>query len=238
MLVSVATLGLIGLATASPLGDGEAVPNYPPIFGSKAFRLVINVTDRSNDLIPSIQNTYVSSIHVGAGLAILGKSADIKKGRIFYQNGTMIEYQTYLSNVLSDSGTPPFPSGITLVRDLGTKTVSTGHLDGGAGDAGIGITRFPEPYAYLYPETWVACPEAQPYYHEDVFVVLKRMAPYLKEDGNIRTIIPKGCAPVRLIPECTELAELDAGSIINHNHVLFSMCYNDVKSLNWTEYGP
>ncbi|OAQ64731.1 hypothetical protein VFPPC_05966 [Pochonia chlamydosporia 170] len=238
MLVSAATLGLIGLAVASPLGERQVVPNYPPKSTSKGFHLVVNVTDLSKDFQPPIQNTYVSSIHVGAGLALVGQSSGADYARIFYQNGTVSEQRYGQSNVLSDSGTPPFPSGLKLVKDPNSETVSTAHLDGGAGQSGIGISRFPEPYAFLYPETWVACNESQPYYQGQYFVILKQAETTVGSDGSINRNVPDGCAPVRLVPECTKLNDLPAGSISSHEYALDSECYPDVKSLDWTKYGP
>ncbi|KJK80656.1 hypothetical protein H634G_03805 [Metarhizium anisopliae BRIP 53293] len=219
MLIPAAALSLIGLAAASPLGERQVVPNYPSKSTSKGFHLVVNVTDPSKDLEPPVQNTYVTSIHVGAGLALVGQSAGTGYGRIFYQNGTVDEQRNSQSNVLSDSGTPPFPSGLKLVKDSDSQTVSTAHLDGGAGQSGIGITHFPEPYAFLYPETWQA-------------------ETTIGDDGSINRNIPDGCAPVRLVPECTELNNLPAGSTSSHEYALDSECYPDVKSLDWTQYGP
>lgn len=238
MLVSAAALSLIGLAAASPLGERQVIPNYPPKSTSKGFHLVVNVTDPSKDFHPPIQNTYVTSIHVGAGLALVGQNAGTEYGRIFYQNGTVAEKRYSQSNVLSDSGTPPFPSGLKLTKDPNSETVSTAHLDGGSGDAGIGITRFPEPYAFLYPETWVACNETLQYYQNQYFIILKQAQTTVGEDGSINRNIPEGCAPVRLVPECTELNSLPAGSISSHEYALDSECYPDVKSLDWTKYGP
>ncbi|KAF5133172.1 hypothetical protein E5D57_003795 [Metarhizium anisopliae] len=238
MLIPAAALSLIGLAAASPLGERQVVPNYPSKSTSKGFHLVVNVTDPSKDFESPVHNTYVSSIHVGAGLALVGQSTGTGYGRIFYQNGTVDEQRYSQSNILSDSGTPPFPSGLKLVKDPNSQTVSTAHLDGGPGQSGIGITRFPEPYAFLDPETWVACNESQPYYGGKYFVILKQAETTIGDDGSINRNIPDGCAPVRLVPECTNLNDLPAGSTSSHEYALDSECYPDVKSLDWTQYGP
>ncbi|KZZ98368.1 hypothetical protein AAL_02886 [Moelleriella libera RCEF 2490] len=238
MQITAAALSLVGLAAASPLAQRQVVPNYPSTQVSKAFHLVVNVTDLAKDFSPSIQNTYVSSIHVGAGLALVGTTSGPSKGRIFYQNGTLEEQRYSKSNVLTDSGTPPFPSGLRLLLDPDSQYVSTAEIDGGSGDAGIGITSFPEPYAFLYPETWAACKEALPYYQGREYIIIKQAKTSVDQSGTINKNIPEGCAPVRLVPECTALNELPEGSLANHDHALDVKCYPDVRSLDWTKYGP
>ncbi|POR36790.1 Uncharacterized protein TPAR_03046 [Tolypocladium paradoxum] len=238
MIASALTLGLIGLAAASPVADRPVVPHYPDTSESKAFHLVINVTDRCKDFNPPIQNTYIASIHTGAGLALVGNLADEGYARIFYQNGTAQEQRSGGITTISDSGTPPFPSGFKLVKDPGSETVSTAHLDGGLGSKGVGITTFPEPYAFLMPETYAACNESLPYYHGKHFIIIKQAQLTVDENGGIHHNIPEGCAPVRLLPECTTLNDLPKGSYSSHEFVIEARCYKDVKSIKWSEYGP
>jgi len=45
-------------------------------------------------------------------------------------------------------------------------------------------------------------------------------------------------APVRLLPECTPLNDLPAGSSSSHEFAIEDRCYKDVKSIKWSEYGP
>ncbi|KND93971.1 hypothetical protein TOPH_01542 [Tolypocladium ophioglossoides CBS 100239] len=238
MIASALTLGLVGLAAASPVADRRVVPHYPGTSLSKGFRLVINVTDHCKDFHPPIQNTYISSIHTGAGLALVGNSADAEYARIFYQNGTAQEKRFGGITTISDSGTPPFPSGFKLVKDPGSETVSTAHLDGGLGSKGVGITAFPEPYAFLTPETYAACNESQPYYRGKYLIIIKQAQVTVDENGGIHRNIPEGCAPVRLLPECTQLNSLPKGSYSSHEFAIEDRCYKDVKSIKWSEYGP
>lgn len=119
MIGKAVTLGLAGLAAAAPT---TVVPHYPDSSVSKGFNLVINVTDPSRDLSPSIQNTYVTSIHVGAGLKLVGNSADPEAGRLFYVNGTAEEAFYGQSSIVTDGGTPPFPRASRSSR---TRTPST-----------------------------------------------------------------------------------------------------------------
>jgi hypothetical protein len=77
-----------------------------------------------------------------------------------------------------------------------------------------------------------------PYYQGKYFVILKQAQTTIGDDGHVDRNIPDGCAPVRLVPECTQLNDLPSGSISSHDHALDSRCYADVKSLDWTQYGP
>ncbi|KAK2590638.1 hypothetical protein QQS21_011685 [Conoideocrella luteorostrata] len=238
MHLSAAALGLVGLAAASPLGERQVVPHYPTTSTSKGFHLVVNVTDPSKDFNPPIQNTYITSIHVGPPLGLVGQVQSADRARVFYQNGTAEELRYSKSNVLSDGGSPPFPWGIKLFKDPNSDVVSTAHIDGGKGDAGIGLTGFPNPYTFLYPETWVACNESLPYYGGKHFIIFKQAQTTVGKDGSINKNVPDGCAPVRLLPECTKLNDLPKGSQSSHEFARDSQCYPDVKSLVWSEYGP
>ncbi|PNY23894.1 Uncharacterized protein TCAP_06164 [Tolypocladium capitatum] len=231
-------VGLAGLAAASPVPDLPVVPRYPGTALSKGFHLVINVTDDCKDLHPSIQNTYVTSIHTGAGLALVGNSPQPQYARIFYQNGTAEEKRFGAVTTISDSGTPPFPSGLKLVKDPASETVSTAHLDAGLGSEGVGIAAFPEPYAFLTPETYAACNESLPYYQGRYFVIIKQVKLTVGENGRVNRNIPEGCAPVRLLPECTHLNDLPKGSYSSHEFAIEDRCYKDVKSIKWGGYGP
>lgn len=238
MIASTLALGLVGLAAASPIADRQVYPHYPDTSQSKGFHLVVNVTDPCKDFNPPIQNTYIASIHTGAGLALVGNSADEQYARIFYQNGTAQEKRFGGETTISDSGTPPFPAGFKLVRDQGSETVSTAHLDAGLGTKGVGITAFPEPYAFLSPETYAACNESLPYYQGRYFIIIKQAQTTVDENGGIHRNIPEGCAPVRLLPECTPLNDLPDGSYSSHEFAIEDRCYEDVKSIKWSEYGP
>jgi len=174
----------------------------------------------------------------GAGLALVGNIPTTDNARVFYQNGTAEERRFGRSNVLTDGGTPPFPQGLKLVKDAGSDTLSTANLNAGLGTPGVGIAGFPNPYAFLYPETWAACNESLPYYQGRYFIIFKQAATTVDKDGKIHDNVPEGCAPVRLLPECTPLNDLPAGSSSSHEFAIEDRCYKDVKSIKWSEYGP
>ena len=240
MLATAAALGLFGLIAASPIAERATVPNYPEKSVSKGFRLVVNVTDTVKDFHPSIQHSYISGIHVGAGLALVGQVSTPDIARVFYGNGTLEEERYGKSNVLSDSGsgTSTFPSGIQLTKDEGSQVVSSATLNGGPGSPGIGITHFPEPYAYIYPDTWVACNESLAYYRGAYYITFKQADITVGKDGSVNRNVPDGCAPVRLIPECAQLEDVPPNAIASHQYALDSQCYKDVTSIDWSKYGP
>ncbi|KAI9149381.1 hypothetical protein HJFPF1_11433 [Paramyrothecium foliicola] len=238
MITNIFTLGLLGLAAASPLGKREVGPNYPPKGSSKGFNLVLNVTDLSADFSPSIQNAYVASIHTGAGQALVGIISDIDSARVFYQNGTATENSNGESNILSDGGTPPAPQGLQLALDKGSETVATATMNYGPGTAGLRLSRLPEPYAFLVPETFVACNTSLAYYSGKYFITIKHAETTVDETGTIKKNIPEGCAPVRLVPQCATLDDLPAGSLASHEFALDSPCYSNVAALDWKSYGP
>lgn len=236
MIASTLALGFLGLAAASPIAERQIVPHYPQKSLSKGFRLVLNVTDPARDLSPSVKNTYITSIHVGAGLNYVGNVEGTEAGRIFYQNGTGIKYATV--NTISDGGSPAAPYSFALTKDAADSKVSTATLNVGQASDNIGLTGFPNPYTYLYPETYAACNEPLAYYGGKNFVIIKQAQLSVDKNGVINYNIPKECVPVRLLPECTKLNDLPAGSLSSHAHALDSECYDDIKSIDWTQYGP
>lgn len=152
------TLAVVAVAGLAAVSARDA-----PQASSDEFRLVVNVTDRGRDWAVPVHNTYVASIHVGAGLALVGNTDRVDSARVFYQNGTADERRAGAQTVVTDGGTPPFPSGLRLVRDAADATVSTARLDAGPGSRGVGLSAPPEPLVFLGPETWLACNQSIPY---------------------------------------------------------------------------
>ncbi|KAG5920462.1 hypothetical protein E4U42_006197 [Claviceps africana] len=228
-------LGVSGLALASPLIAPSGTPNGPPpTLKSKGFHLIVNVTDLSRDFSPSIQGHYIDSIHVGAGESLLGVGIDEKVARVFYVNGSALDNQLGHTSVISDTGMPPAPFGISLTQDEGSDIAHTAHLNGGPGDNGIGLTHFPVPYTYLFPETYAICNESIPYYHDRNFYIVKQFQLGLDTFKDI----PSNCVPVRLLPQCTKLNDLPKESYSSHEWAYESSCYANVSSIDWTKYQP
>jgi hypothetical protein len=228
---------VLGLATAAVAAPANIVPNYPPHQLSQGFRLVVNVTDKAQDLKPSVQGLYVNSIHVGAGLNVAGVGAkDVSN--IFYQNGTAAEYRFGAATTITDEATPLTPFGLSLTKNAGSDTLSSANINGGAGTPGVQISQFPEAFLFLEPETFVICNNPLEYYQDQKFLVVEQAATTISSAGAIEKNIPEGCAPVRLVPECATLESLPAGSYASHEFALQSECYADVASINWSLYGP
>ncbi|KAH7152152.1 hypothetical protein B0J13DRAFT_522469 [Dactylonectria estremocensis] len=225
-------LSLFGLAIASPVTRATKA-NYPETQTSKGFKLVVNVTDPSRDFKPSIQNNFVTSIHLGPGLALVGVLED--RGRIFYQNGTEDEHRDNRATIITDGGTPLIPSGLQLKPDADSKTLSTARLDFNYGTRGVQLS-CDEDYSFVLPETFIACNESLLYYPGQYYVTIKHASSTRNKDGTTNHNIPKHCAPVRLIPECTELNETPVGSFANHEYALDSRCYKDVSEIEWSRF--
>lgn len=235
MIASTCLVSLLGLATAAPLVSRQTTSNYPPTSSSKGFNLIVNVTDPSADFSPSIQNNFVTSIHVGAGLALVGVSAE--RGRLFYQNGTTAEWDNGQATTITDGGTPATPAGLKLRKDEGSPDVSTANLDFGYGTPGVQLSSG-EGYSVLLPETYAACNESLSYYQGKYFVIIKRIETTSCGEGDVKPDVPDGCVPVRLVPQCAELPDLPEGSYASHEFALDSECYDDVSAIAWSQYGP
>lgn len=216
-------LGLLGLAVAGPLPPVHLSERAKATDSSKGFRLVLNVTDSSRDFENPIQGYFISSIHTGAGTALVGVNRNEETGRIFYQNGTEEEYSGSQATTVTDGGTPLFPAGLQLVQN-GSVAVAT--LDNGPGTPGVQVSALKQ-FTYLLPETFYACNESLSYYGGKYFVVIKQT--------NLIKNVPEECAPVRLIPECATLNDLPEGSYSSHEFALKTKCYIDVTSVDWSE---
>jgi hypothetical protein len=234
MFFTAAVLGLAGVAAASPVA---IVPNYPTHDLSAGFRLVVNVTDKSLDLKPSVQGLYVNSIHVGAGLNQAGVGAK-SESNVFYQNGTATDYRFGAATLITDEGTPLSPYGFSLSKNAGSETLSSAAINGGAGTPGVAISQFPEGFLFLEPETFVICNTPLAYYQGTPFLTVEQAATTISSTGQVERNVPAGCAPVRLLPECATLETLPAGSFASHEFALQSECYADVATINWSLYGP
>lgn len=219
LLLGVAGVAFAGVCTRVDSED-------PAISSSKGFNLVISLADPSDDFDPPVQDTYVTSIHTGAGLALIGNTDDKETGRIFYQNGTEAEYKDKQSTVITDGGTPPFPSGFTIDSEDGGDGLTYGHLDAGFGTPGVALLD-DEGVSYLLPGYYLACYEPIEYYQGKEFIVIRHSD---EEDD-----VPEQCRSVRLVPQCTKLNELPDDATSSHEYALDSPCYKDVASIKWDE---
>jgi hypothetical protein len=212
-------LGLVGVAFAGVCHRVDSKDTG--ISSSKGFNLVIDLADPSKDFDPPVQNTYVTSIHTGAGLALVGNTDDKSTGRVFYQNGTEAEYKDKQSTVITDGGTPPFPSGFTINSEDGDDGITDGHLDAGPGTPGVALAD-EDGESYLLPNYYLACYEPLEYYQGQKFIVIRHSD---NEDD-----VPEQCRSVRLVPQCAKLNNLPKDALSSHEYALDSPCYKDVAS--------
>ncbi|CAG9954156.1 unnamed protein product [Clonostachys rosea f. rosea IK726] len=214
-------LTLLGAAASSPLRLREETRS-PSFSTSKGFNLIVDLADPSNDFATPIQYSFVTSIHVGAGLALVGFSSD--KGRVFYQNGTTSEYEQDQATIITDGGTPTFPSGLKLTPDAEPEGFTTGHLDAGPGTPGVMLSRGAVPE--LQPVQFYACEESISYYEGKSFVILRH--------GAEEAAVPSECRKIRLLPQCTTLADLSPDALSSHEYALDSPCYDAVSQIDWS----
>lgn len=217
ILKAASFLTTLSIAIAAP----TSTPIYPPTSQSQNFRLVANVT--GTDLIPSINNYVLTSYHTGAGTAyaVLVSNDTETTGRIFYVNGTAEEVRYHDSDILSDGGTPLFPAGLIInpAVDGGEETVS---INAGTGQAGTGLTQFPDPVPELTGtglDGFYACVNELP--SGSAVQLLAK---------PIGSVTPAGCADVSLLPQCSE------GSGLEHPFGNTVNCYADVAGIDWTVY--
>jgi hypothetical protein len=236
-------LAVAGLAATAP--TARQAPNYPPASSSNAFRLVVNVTDPSTDFIPSINDFVLTSYHTGAGqaYAVVAPNLSAATGRILYENGTAIDISLGGSTIISDSGTPPFPSSI-IVQDVTQfdpryPTQHNVQLNVGEGTKNVGLARFPEPIPALQGPaigTFAVCSNVLS--SGQAFVLTYAYATFEDANGNYlyQKNIPEGCAEIKLLPQCATINELPANAYSSHEFASIQKCYDDVAVIDWTVY--
>lgn len=235
MIPSLYLLSLLGLAAAAPLDTyyppPPNTPKYPTKSTSKGFRLVVHVTDKSQDFHPSIQFQEVLGLHTGAGLAIPGPY-EAERGVTWYQNGTLAQLKSFQAAIITDAGTPSVPEGFQLHKDSKHPPLSTATMNFGVGQRGVQLTQPSNPLSYLLPGNYLACNSSLLYYSGDYFITINQTT----ADTSIRKNVPKSCAPIRLIPECDKLQPLDPDAYASHEFAQQSKCYKDVSSIKWSDF--
>ena len=221
MFLSFLSLLQIVLAVPSPQTTPVPIMPDPLPFGEGTnFKLVAQV--QHGDFKPSIKNWELSSYHVAPCLdyAVLSKPG---KGRTFYANGTATELQSKQGDLLSDGNTPPTPYGFIIPKqnetEDGRRPVS---INCGAGTPGVGVT-FPP---IKQPQV------AQLSYSVGSFFACNKTLPYgpaIALYFSTMSVRPKGCAQIKLFPECVHDGEVHAFA----NSV---SCYHNVTAIDWLPY--
>lgn len=202
MHFTLSSLALVAAASALPNWQGRGAAAT-----SNAFTLMAHVPDPNIDLDPSVEGLVLSSAHTGAGTGV----AVFTDGtpRLFYQNGT-----AGASTLLTDSGSPPFPSSLQLQGITEPRTASSISIGQGSpayvGDFGTVING-------IEVGTFLACPEVVPYYNQ-TFITLQ----YVYGDAAAGDV--PGCAIIDLQAKCDTLNDLPEGSISNHDFATDVVC--------------
>ncbi|KHN99360.1 uncharacterized protein MAM_03058 [Metarhizium album ARSEF 1941] len=232
MTKTLLALSLMGLASAFP-----PQPAWPATTQAKGFRLVVNVTDLSRDLSPPIHGTYVTGAHYGVQTDAVVAGEEHRYGRIFFVNGTAKEASAdNATTIWTDWDT--YKSWRIDRAPAAPGTLSEVTMSGGRGDRGIGVTHYEGPLAFLTPETYAVCPDALPVGGTQRVIRHADAGTTRPEDPSPGSHVPRGCAPVRLLPECADLLPLSprGGSPIDYRFAVRSACYKNATGIDWTKY--
>ncbi|KAK4465444.1 hypothetical protein QBC42DRAFT_261232 [Cladorrhinum samala] len=217
MRAAVVNLGLATLAAAVPARRAAQTST------SNAFFLVAHVTDSNHDLSPSVNNYVLSTAHTGAGMnAAILTSAPATSGRIFYENGTADEVQAGQTHILTDGATPPVPFGI-YIQDPSQPSSSI-PINGGQGTISSISGSDPVLTNGQGEGTFLACNETIPYYNLN-FITL-----HYSYDAS--PAVPENCAPIVLVPQCTQLNALPDNAYSSHEFAVQVPCYEDATAAN------
>jgi len=247
-------LGTVALAAAAPLDT----PNHPPVIKSKAFRLVVNVTDLSTDISPPVHGTeifpyFVNSALIRAGVAQSGA------GSVFLQfpdptpqspmwapfGAQLITQQGGPDNILGlTQNYPPIldptdfydnqPNPMTFTPGQGTKSVQL--TTGGY-------------YSYVRPREmsgglgdFAICDSdlggADHHGNPRRMRTLDFFNLSLNDKGDFAVHVPKGCTKVKLVAQCDVLRQVPENSAAApfHKAAQEVRCYENVMKIDWGRY--
>lgn len=199
---------------------GTTTTTYPSYLNDKSagFELIAVVTNPSTDLSPSVNFWSLTAFHDGAGRAFAGLSSDAST--VWYLNGTENQIKDNEADLLTDAGTPPFPSGLDF--NTHPNGIADLRVDAGPGTPGVGLTQIRDLFFLSAPEapgTYVACREAIPYYNGQIFITVK----------HVDVGVPHGCAEIRLLPQCAQLQNLPSDALASHEFAMPVPCHPSVR---------
>jgi hypothetical protein len=214
------TLALAAAATALP---NHAPRSCAPTSRSKGFYLSAHATDPSNPLTPFIDGLVLGTAHTGAGSgAAVFYGSDPTTGRLFYQNGTAAQVAAGDTTIVTDGGTPLFPSSLQVQTADEARRIA--DISVGYGTPNVIRKRGKGPDALVntldeaQSGTYLACNATVPYYRRE-FITLQYL--YGVAEGSA---LPEACAPILLLPRCGVLEELPEGSISSHEFAVEVKC--------------
>ncbi|KAK3339666.1 hypothetical protein B0T25DRAFT_594449 [Lasiosphaeria hispida] len=226
-----ASLGLTSVTAA----DEGCIPRNSASFG---FRLVVNVTDPSKDLSPSINGLFLHLAHIGP--AQNRAYAAATPGPIFYQNGT--SNTPSLTNLLTDGGSPPFPEGMSYQQEQTDANGAGIYVNAGSGAQATKLTRLSAPYSYLTilaevtGSAFIGCTATIPYYGNSTYFPVINWVMTTRNATGTHLVIPEGCVPINLVPQCAALEALPPDARSSHEFAQEVRCYDNVGGIDWSRY--
>ncbi|KAK4151882.1 hypothetical protein C8A00DRAFT_16751 [Chaetomidium leptoderma] len=199
------TLSIAAVATALP----SQQPRTTTPSQSKGFYLAAKLADGASDIDPPVNGLFLGTAHTGAGL---NAAVFYTAGRLFYQNGTAGD-----STIVTDGGTPPFPSSLTVNGPTEPRRILDINVGEGTANAIVETNGQPQLVNGLGEGGYLACIAEVPYYRQD-FTTLQ----FDYSDGQ--AAVPEGCVRVTLVPQCAELNELPDGSYSSHEFAMDVAC--------------
>lgn len=196
-MASFITLGLLALASATPVPSGGACHNNPAPTTSTGFKLRVSVANPAHDLTPKVNNNYLTGVHFGAGIDIVTPTPDASSGSVFYANGTDAEIKAGKGTVVRGFGNTA--QGWRLETSPDKPGVAGAFLQFGPGTSGVGIVSGEKGGLMLGPAQYMVCDEHIPY----GFTVEQTTGK-----------VPDNCIAVTLIPECADLGGEAKGKTI------------------------
>jgi len=242
-MLTTTLLGLAAVAAAAPVSQSP----FPAYTTSKAFRLILNVTDPSKDFTPSINSQQIFSYLQAAGPARAGPAE--ANGNKFYQYhdpSLGSKYPEFGGQLLTEALRGPDTVLGFQQANSTDYTRDKIYIDEGAGSPGVQISVGGD-FPHVRPNelsggymTFAVCNVTVPrLFHAGTawFLNLEWIHPSTR-DGQFGLFVPEGCAPVRLLPECDTLHEVPEGSKAApfHKAAREVRCYEDVKAIDWSKY--
>jgi hypothetical protein len=237
MLSAALLVGAAALTAATPLQLRQASQD-PPQNKSTGFNLRVHIPS-GETVIPSLQGWYLKTLHVGAGINVAILDSNGTDAPVFYENGTLTGSEYGTTTIVTDAGSQPFPESLMVPNATQAKSSSdpaTANAYDAFASISVGqgtpasISVFPNPVALLANQlgtgTFMGCNRTVQYYDAS-FIVLE-----YAYNTETAAVIPAGCAPFKLLPQCATLPDLpSSGSISSHANVQTVGCYEDTNTV-------
>ncbi|KXX75388.1 hypothetical protein MMYC01_208123 [Madurella mycetomatis] len=248
-----ALLSIAAFAAAAPVD----IDSYPPTVNSKAFRLVVNVTDPSRDLSPPVHGTEIFPYFINSSLIRAGV-AQAGAGSVFLQfpdpNPSSPKFAPFGGQLLTEQGGPDNVLGLNQISHPDDTPFPDNDpryamsFTPGKGTMGIQLAVGGH-YAFVRPSEFsgglgnfaicrIDLGQRDHHGHERWMQALDSISLSTDENGEFGLHIPEGCTHVRLVAQCDVLKEVPEGSAAwpFHQAAQEVRCYEDVMAIDWSQY--